>query len=75
MPVVVRSFGKINIGLLIGDRNDDGFHELRTIYHTIALHDVVRVESRAGGAPGRMVSCDGRRDRRAAPARADRPEH
>jgi len=48
MPTAVRSFGKINIGLLIGDRDDDGFHELRTIYHTIALHDVVRVESRAG---------------------------
>ena len=48
MPTAVRAFGKINLGLLIGDRHDDGFHELRTIYHTIALHDVVRVETRAG---------------------------
>jgi 4-diphosphocytidyl-2-C-methyl-D-erythritol kinase len=44
MAVSVRSFGKINLGLRIGARREDGFHELRTVYQTIALHDVVRVE-------------------------------
>jgi 4-diphosphocytidyl-2-C-methyl-D-erythritol kinase len=44
MPVTVRSFAKINLGLGIGALRPDGFHELRTIYQTIALHDVIRVQ-------------------------------
>ncbi|HZQ91444.1 MAG TPA: 4-(cytidine 5'-diphospho)-2-C-methyl-D-erythritol kinase [Terriglobales bacterium] len=48
MAVAVRSFAKINIGLVIGARRDDGFHDLRTVYQTIALHDVVKVELARG---------------------------
>ena len=44
MSIALRSFAKINLGLKIGPPRPDGFHELRTIYQTIALHDVVRVE-------------------------------
>jgi 4-diphosphocytidyl-2-C-methyl-D-erythritol kinase len=44
MPVSVRSFAKINLGLAIGAARPDGFHDLRTIYQTIALHDVVRLQ-------------------------------
>jgi len=44
VPIAIRSFAKINLGLKIGPPRADGFHELRTIYQTIALHDVVRVE-------------------------------
>jgi 4-diphosphocytidyl-2-C-methyl-D-erythritol kinase len=44
VPVPVKSFAKINLGLGIGPSRPDGFHELRTIYQTIALHDVVRVQ-------------------------------
>ncbi len=44
MPVTVRSFAKINLGLAIGPKRRDGFHELRTVYQTIALHDVLRLE-------------------------------
>ena len=45
MPVTIRSFAKINIGLTIGppEMRSDGFHELRTVYQTIALHDSVKV--------------------------------
>jgi len=43
MPTTVRSFAKINIGLCIGARRPDGFHELRTLYQTIGLHDRVTV--------------------------------
>src|SRR5262245_13304973 len=43
MPAKVRSYAKINIGLCIGPpgMRVDGFHELRTVYQTIALHDFV----------------------------------
>ena len=43
MPVRVRSFAKVNLGLYIGERRPSGYHELRTVYQTVALHDVVRV--------------------------------
>jgi 4-diphosphocytidyl-2-C-methyl-D-erythritol kinase len=48
MPVAVRSFAKINIGLRIGPPREDGFHELRTMYQTIALSDTVRVDVARG---------------------------
>src|SRR5216110_1340645 len=43
MSTAVRSFAKINIGLAIGPLRDDNFHNLRTVYQTIALHDVLKV--------------------------------
>lgn len=50
MTVTVRSFAKINLGLRIGAPRGDGFHELLTVYQTIALHDVIRVSvSRGSG--------------------------
>jgi len=48
MPTSIRSFAKINLGLKIGPTRPDGFHELRTIYQSIALYDVVRVEIQQG---------------------------
>src|SRR6202140_2029269 len=44
MATSVRSFAKINLGLKIGPLGEDGFHELRTIYQTVALSDMVRVD-------------------------------
>ncbi len=48
MSLTVRSFAKINLGLSIGPLRPDGFHELRTIYQTIALHDILRLEVKRG---------------------------
>jgi 4-diphosphocytidyl-2-C-methyl-D-erythritol kinase len=48
MPTSVRSFAKINLGLKIGPLRPDGYHELRTIYQTIALHDVIKVDVQRG---------------------------
>jgi 4-diphosphocytidyl-2-C-methyl-D-erythritol kinase len=56
MPVTVRSFAKINLGLRIGALRLDGFHELRTVYQTIALHDVVRVQVARGS--GIEIRCE-----------------
>ncbi len=56
MPVTVRSFAKINLGLRIGALRTDGFHELRTVYQTIALHDVVRVQVSRG--TGIEIRCE-----------------
>jgi 4-diphosphocytidyl-2-C-methyl-D-erythritol kinase len=59
MTVIVPSFAKINLGLRIGALRPDGFHELRTVYQTIALHDVVRVS--VGRGSGVEIQCDDRR--------------
>jgi 4-diphosphocytidyl-2-C-methyl-D-erythritol kinase len=48
MSVTVRSFAKINLGLAIGPKRTDGFHDLRTVYQTIALHDVLRLSVKKG---------------------------
>src|SRR5205823_1605178 len=56
MTVSVKSFAKINLGLRIGSQRADGFHELRTVYQTIALNDIVRVS--AGRGSGIEIRCD-----------------
>ena len=59
MAVTVRSFAKINLGLYIGSSRPDGFHELRTIYQTIGLYDLITV--RVGkGAGIEIRSADSR---------------
>jgi len=55
MPTTVRSFAKVNIGLCIGSRRADGFHELRTVYQTIELHDRVTVS--VGKGTGIELHC------------------
>jgi 4-diphosphocytidyl-2-C-methyl-D-erythritol kinase len=55
MTVTVRSFAKINLGLCIGAKRADGFHELRTVYQTIGLHDVIRVS--LGRGSGIEIHC------------------
>ena len=59
MSVQVRSFAKINLGLCIGPRRPDGFHDLRTVYQTIALHDIIRVSVVRGS--GIEIRCADRR--------------
>jgi 4-diphosphocytidyl-2-C-methyl-D-erythritol kinase len=48
MRVSVPSFAKINVGLGIGPLREDGFHQLRTVYQTVALHDIVRISVTRG---------------------------
>jgi 4-diphosphocytidyl-2-C-methyl-D-erythritol kinase len=56
MPIVYRSFAKINLGLRIGALRPNGFHELRTVYQTIALHDIIRVQ--VGRGSGVEIRCE-----------------
>ncbi len=56
MSIAVRSFAKINLGLKIGPARADGFHELRTIYQTLALHDLIRVDVQPGS--GIEIRCN-----------------
>jgi 4-diphosphocytidyl-2-C-methyl-D-erythritol kinase len=43
--VRIPAFAKINLRLDILGKRDDGYHELRTIFQTISLHDKLRLRS------------------------------
>jgi 4-diphosphocytidyl-2-C-methyl-D-erythritol kinase len=44
----VRAFAKINLSLRVAGARDDGYHELRTIFQSIALHDTLTFHRRRG---------------------------
>jgi 4-diphosphocytidyl-2-C-methyl-D-erythritol kinase len=46
--VRIRSFAKINLRLDILGKRADGYHELRTIFQTISLHDELRLRASKG---------------------------
>lgn len=53
--VRLRSFAKVNLGLEVLGVRDDGYHELRTLFQTIDLHDDVVLRPRPRGV---VVRCD-----------------
>jgi 4-diphosphocytidyl-2-C-methyl-D-erythritol kinase len=53
----LRAFAKINLGLRILAERPDGYHEIRTIYQTIALHDRLEISLRKAGQ-GIRFECD-----------------
>jgi len=44
----VRAFAKINLSLRVLGTRDDGYHELRTVFQSIALHDTLVVRRTRG---------------------------
>jgi 4-diphosphocytidyl-2-C-methyl-D-erythritol kinase len=47
--VRLRAFAKVNLRLDVIGRRADGYHELRTIFQTISLHDTLRLDWNRGG--------------------------
>lgn len=43
--VTVRVPGKVNLYLGVGDRRDDGYHELTTVFHAVSLLDEITVRN------------------------------
>jgi 4-diphosphocytidyl-2-C-methyl-D-erythritol kinase len=52
-----RAFAKVNAGLWVLARRPDGYHEIRTIYQTIGLHDDLEVSLDVRGR-GVAFECD-----------------
>jgi 4-diphosphocytidyl-2-C-methyl-D-erythritol kinase len=68
MPEVrIPAFAKINLRLEILGKRADGFHELRTVFQTISLHDELRL--RTTGRPGITLTTLGNEALSAEPAR------
>jgi len=51
----VRSYAKVNLGLEVLGPREDGYHELRTIFQTIDIHDDLILRPRPRGV---SVRCD-----------------
>ena len=56
--VTVRVPAKVNLQLSVGPRRQDGFHELATVFHSVALHDDVTAARMPVGS-GITLTCDG----------------
>jgi 4-diphosphocytidyl-2-C-methyl-D-erythritol kinase len=46
--VRVRAHAKINLNLRVLGRREDGYHDLRTVFQTVALHDILMLSLRPG---------------------------
>ncbi|HEX3588926.1 MAG TPA: 4-(cytidine 5'-diphospho)-2-C-methyl-D-erythritol kinase [Pseudonocardiaceae bacterium] len=56
-PVTVRVPAKVNLHLAVGDRRDDGYHDLTTVFQALSLTDEVVVA--AADDPGVEVTGEG----------------
>jgi len=45
MRIILRAYAKLNLDLRVGGRRSDGYHEVRTVFQAIRLHDTLVVES------------------------------
>jgi 4-diphosphocytidyl-2-C-methyl-D-erythritol kinase len=45
--IVVRSFAKINLALAVLGSREDGYHEIRTVFQSIDLHDILEIRPSA----------------------------
>jgi 4-diphosphocytidyl-2-C-methyl-D-erythritol kinase len=55
----IPAFAKVNLRLDVLGKRADGYHELRTIFHTVTLHDTLRFRpSRGGGIQLRIQGND-----------------
>jgi 4-diphosphocytidyl-2-C-methyl-D-erythritol kinase len=46
--ITLRSYAKINLGLQVVGKRDDSFHEIRTVYQTVDLHDCLQIQLSSG---------------------------
>src|SRR5438105_5262781 len=58
MKLSIKSYAKINWTLDVLFKREDGYHELRTIYQTVSLHDTLQLTATTGAIE---IQCDDER--------------
>jgi 4-diphosphocytidyl-2-C-methyl-D-erythritol kinase len=58
-----RSYAKINLHLQVIGRRSDGYHELRTLFQSVALHDRLLIERAEGGISVEVAAGEAPADR------------
>jgi len=58
MTIRIKSYAKLNWTLDVLFKREDGYHELRTIYQTVSLHDSLRLSATPGAIE---IACDDER--------------
>ncbi len=56
--MVEKAYAKINLGLNVLDKNDDGYHNLDTIIVPLKLHDTLVITTLSEKASDDFVTCD-----------------
>lgn len=56
MPVFEKAFAKINLILEVLHKRADGYHELRTVFQSLALHDLILLDDAPDGSIS--LACD-----------------
>ena len=41
--VTVKAYAKVNIGLKVKAKREDGFHDIESFFHLVDLHDDIRI--------------------------------
>jgi 4-diphosphocytidyl-2-C-methyl-D-erythritol kinase len=54
-PVALRAHAKVNLFLAVGDRREDGYHDVTTVIQAVELHDDVTVSLRGDAV---TLSCE-----------------
>jgi len=52
--ISLKAYAKINLGLSVLGRREDGFHELRTVYQSVSLADDVEVQLSGGNGSAQV---------------------
>ena len=55
--MIIKAVAKVNLGLDVVRKREDGYHEVRMIMQTVAMHDLVEMKACAG-RPGIRISAD-----------------
>src|ERR1700694_5379034 len=56
--VRVRAYAKINLALEVLNKRPDGFHNIRTIFQTISLHDSLTIDFRRSRKTAISINSD-----------------
>ena len=55
--MIIKAVAKVNLGLDVVSEREDGYHEVRMIMQTVAMHDLVEMKVTAG-KPGIRLEAD-----------------